>query len=331
MKKYLTIFVCLLSALFFAACQKQDTSVSKTGFYFDTVIKVTLYDTDAEPELESCFALADKYEKLLSATKKGSDIWNINHAKGKPIVVSKETISLLQKAIDYSELSDGAFDITIGELSSLWDFGENKDTVPSQKDINAALPTVDYHNIEISDNTVTLKNPKTQIDLGGIAKGYIADQMKAQLRSDGITEGIINLGGNVLTVGPKKSGDTYKIGIQKPFDDSGSPIASVDITDASLVSSGVYERYFEKDGKRYHHILNPKIGYPYENGLLGVTIITDSSVDADALSTTCFALGLEDGMKLIENTKGAEAVFITEDFTLHKSSGIGSEIPFHEN
>ena len=253
MKKYLTIFVCLLSALFFAACQKQDTSVSKTGFYFDTVIKVTLYDADAEPELESCFALADKYEKLLSATKKGSDIWNINHAKGKPVVVSKETISLLQKAIDYSELSDGAFDITIGKLSSLWDFGENKDTVPSQKDINAALPTVDYHNIEISDNTVTLKNPKTQIDLGGIAKGYIADQMKAQLRSDGITEGIINLGGNVLTVGPKKSGDTYKIGIQKPFDDSGSPIASVDITDASLVSSGVYERYFEKDGKAYRY------------------------------------------------------------------------------
>lgn len=133
MKKYLTIFVCLLSALFFAACQKQDTSVSKTGFYFDTVIKVTLYDADAEPELESCFALADKYEKLLSATKKGSDIWNINHAKGKPVVVSKETISMLQKAIDYSELSDGAFDITIGELSSLWDFGENKDTVRLKK------------------------------------------------------------------------------------------------------------------------------------------------------------------------------------------------------
>ena len=98
MKKYLTIFVCLLSALFFAACQKQDTSVSKTGFYFDTVIKVTLYDADAEPELESCFALADKYEKLLRDKKKGSDIWNINHAKGKPIVVSKETISLLQKS-----------------------------------------------------------------------------------------------------------------------------------------------------------------------------------------------------------------------------------------
>lgn len=331
MKKYLTIFVCLFSVLFFTSCGKENASVSKTGFYFDTVIKVTLYDTDAEPELESCFALADKYEKLLSATKKGSDIWNINHANGKPVEVSKETVSLLQKAIYYSEISDGAFDITIGKLSSLWDFGENKDTIPSTKEIDAALPTVDYHNIQISGNNVTLKNSMTQIDLGGIAKGYIADQMKAQLRADGIKEGIINLGGNVLTVGPKTSGDTYKIGIQKPFDESGSPIASVDITDASLVSSGVYERYFEKDGKRYHHILNPKTGYPYDNGLLGVTIITDSSVDADALSTTCFALGLEDGMDLIENTKEAEAVFITEDFTLHKSSGIGTLIPFHEN
>lgn len=200
MKKCLTIFVCLLSALFFAACQKQDTSVSKTGFYFDTVIKVTLYDADAKPELESCFASCRQVWKTFKCHEKRQWYWNINHAKGKPVVVIKETISLLQKAIDYSERSDGAFDITIGELSSLWDFGENKDTVPSQKDINAALPTVDYHNIEISDNTVTLKNPKTQIDLGGIAKGYIADQMKAQLRSDGITEGIINLGGNVLTV-----------------------------------------------------------------------------------------------------------------------------------
>ena len=170
MKKISDYFCMLTECTLFCCLPKQDTSVSKTGFYFDTVIKVTLYDTDAEPELESCFALADKYEKLLSATKKGSDIWNINHAKGKPIVVSKETISLLQKAIDYSELSDGAFDITIGELSSLWDFGENKDTVPSQKDINAALPTVDYHNIEISDNTVTLKNPKTQIDLVGLQR-----------------------------------------------------------------------------------------------------------------------------------------------------------------
>lgn len=331
MKKYFAAFVCLFSIIICTACGRQNEPISKTGFYFDTVIKVTLYDANATEELESCFALADKYEQLLSATKKDSDIWKINHADGKPVEVSKETISLIQKAIQYGELSDGAFDITIGKLSSLWDFGENKDSLPPQEEIDATLATVDYHNIQITDNTVALKNPNTQIDLGGIAKGYIADRMKEQLRTKGITEGIINLGGNVLTVGPKSSGDVYKIGIQKPFDESGASIASVDITDASLVSSGVYERYFEKDGKRYHHILNPKTGYPYDNGLLGVTIITESSADADALSTTCFALGLEDGMELIENTKGAEAVFITEDFSLHKSSGIGSEIPFYEN
>ena len=243
--------------------------------------------------------------------------------------VSDETISLLKKAISYSELSDGAFDISIGALSSLWNFKDHQDNhLPAQKDIDTALATVGYDNILIEGNTVTLKNPDTRIDLGGIGKGFIADQMKQYLNDEGIQEGIINLGGNVLTVGPKSSGETYKIGIQKPFDTTGSSIAFVEITDESLVSSGVYERYFEVDGKRYHHILNPTTGYPYDNGLLGVTIITDSSADADALSTTCFALGLEDGMKLVESTEGVEAVFITEDYQIHKSSGIGTDIPF---
>ena len=292
MKKYLTIFVCLLSALFFAACQKQDTSVSKTGFYFDTVIKVTLYDADAEPELESCFALADKYEKLLSATKKGSDIWNINHAKGKPVVVSKETISLLQKAIDYSELSDGAFDITIGKLSSLWDFGENKDTVPSQKDINAALPTVDYHNIEISDNTVTLKNPKTQIDLGGIAKGYLSQKLVELFQKEGAVAGVVSLGGNVQTFGKKEDGSRFTIGITDPSDGQ-SVLGTLEGDEKAVITSGSYQRYFEENGKRYHHIMDPRTGAPAESDLLSVTVICDRGEQGDALATSLFVMGKE--------------------------------------
>lgn len=318
----------LISIILFNGCTEKQENLTKTDFYLDTIITLTLYDSDAEEELEACFALADKYEKLLSTTVEGSDIWNINHAKGAPVDVSDETISLLRKAISYSELSDGAFDITIGELSDLWDFKDDTHALPSQEDIDAALATVGYENIQIEGNTVTLKNPDTSIDLGGIAKGYIADQMKQYLNDNGIHEGIINLGGNVLTIGPKSSGETYKIGIQKPFDTTGSSIASIEITDASTVSSGVYERYFELEGKCYHHILSPSNGYPYDNGLLGVTIITDSSADADALSTTCFALGLKDGMALIENTKNVEAIFITDDYRIHKSSGIGTDIPF---
>lgn len=328
MKKIYTAVVCLLMLFALSGCGQKQEMIQKTDFCLDTVITVTLYDDSAEKQLEECFSLAEKYENLLSTTIKGSDIWNINHGKGTPIKVSDETISLLKKAISYSELSNGAFDITIGALSSLWNFKDNDGTLPSQEDIDSALSTVGYENILIEGNTVTLKNPDTRIDLGGIGKGYIADQMKQYLNDQGIQEGIINLGGNILTVGPKSSGETYKIGIQKPFDLAGNSIASVEITDESLVSSGVYERYFEVDGKRYHHILNPATGYPYENGLSGVTIITSSSADADALSTTCFALGLEDGMELIENTRDAEAIFITEDNQIHKSSGIGTDIPF---
>lgn len=329
-KPFIGCLLFLIVTILFCGCSQKQENLSKTDFYFDTVITITLYDSSAQKQLDECFSLADKYEKLLSATVKGSDIWNINHADGKPVEVSDETAFLLKKAISYSRLSDGAFDITIGKLSSLWDFKSDEHVIPSQKSIDSALKTVGYENIQIEGNTVTLKNPDTQIDLGGIAKGYIADQMKSRLNEQDIYEGVINLGGNVLTIGKKSSGETYKIGIQKPFDTSGSSIASVEITDESLVSSGVYERYFELNKKRYHHILNPATGYPYDNGLLGVTIITSSSADADALSTTCFALGLEDGMKLIENMKNTEAIFITEDYELHKSSGIGTDIPFQE-
>lgn len=322
--------LCLLFTALFCGCGKNQETISKTDFYFDTVITITLYDSSAKNQLDDCFSLADKYEKLFSATVKGSDIWNINHAKGQPVEVSDETIFLLEKALSYSRLSDGAFDITIGKVSSLWDFKSDKHKIPSKKSIDSALKTVGYENIQIEGNSVTLNNPDTQIDLGGIAKGYIADQMKIYLNEQNICEGIINLGGNVLTIGKKSSGDTYKIGIQKPFDATGSSIASVEITDESLVSSGVYERYFEIDKKRYHHILDPATGYPYDNGLLSVTIITSSSADADALSTTCFALGLDDGMKLIENTKDTEAIFITEDYKIYKSPGIGNEFPFRE-
>ena len=164
--------------------------------------------------------------------------------------------------------------------------------------------------------------------MGGIAKGYIADQMKAYLNQKGITSGYINLGGNVLALGAKTDGSAYTIGIQRPFGEENEAIASVSITDQTVVSSGVYERYFEVDGTRYHHILDTATGYPYDNGLLEVTIITGASVDGDGLSTTCFSLGLEDGMALVESLDATEAIFITDDYEVHTSSGMGTVIPY---
>ncbi len=299
----------------------QENPITKTGFYFDTVISITLYDDSYEKELEECFEMADQYEKLLSNTIPDSDISKINAAEGNPVTVSDDTIQILETALHYSEETDGKFDITIGALSNLWDFSNNSGNIPSQTDIEAALQTVDYHNILISGNTVCLSNPNSILDLGGIAKGFIADKMKAYLNEQGITEGIINLGGNVLTIGPKNSGKPYQVGIQKPFAEDGTAICALAIQDASLVSSGVYQRYFYKDNVLYHHLLDSSTGYPIQNNLLGVTIITDSSMDADALSTSCFALGLDLGMNYIESLDHVEAIFITDDEELHYSSG----------
>lgn len=317
--------ITLLSA---AGCSRKSDPISKTGFYFDTVISITLYDEKESEYLDGCFALAKTYEDYFSTTIEDSDISKINTAKGANVEVHDETIDLIEKGISYCELSNGGFDITIGALSSLWNFGHNDGTLPDAAAIEEAVSSIDYRNIQIDGNTVMLTNPDAQLDLGAIAKGYIADQMKSYLNENGVTSGIINLGGNVLVVGPKPDGSNYNIAIQKPFAEEGTALAALGITNQTVVSSGIYERYFERDGVLYHHILNPATGYPYGNELSGLSIVCEKSVDGDGLSTTCFSLGLEKGMALIESLADTEAVFLTKDGAIHKSSGIGSTIPY---
>lgn len=329
-KNFLFLTIFLFSSLLISGCTATSSGepVSKTGFYFNTVITITLYNAGQEDLLEDCFTLAEKYEKMLSATIASSDVSKINQAKGEPVTVSDETIELLQKGLEYGALSEGRFDITIGKLSSLWNFSENEGVVPDAADIAEAVSTIDYRNVKIDGNQVSLANPEAAIDLGGIAKGYIADRMKEYLVEQGVTSGIINLGGNVLAIGKKTNDTPFTIGIQKPFDPEGSSIAAVKINDMTVVSSGVYERCFTVDDKLYHHILDTTTGYPYDNGLLGISIICKDSVDGDGLSTTCFSLGLEKGMELVEALNDTEAIFITSDYELYTSSGIGKEIPF---
>ena len=338
MKKstFLFLTATLLCCQLFTGCgRKNQGPVSKSGFYFNTVITVTIYQPAPETVLDDCFALAAHYESLFSNTIPESDVSRINAAGGKPVAVSEETIDLLNAGISYGELSGGSFDITIGRLSGLWDISTKallKETdasmVPDAEEIADACQTIDYHSIQINGTEVSLTNPDTQLDLGGIAKGYIADRMKEFLNEKGITSGFINLGGNFLALGPKQDDSAYTVGIQKPFAENGTSIATVAVTDETVVSSGIYERYFTANDVLYHHILDAATGYPYQNDLLGVTIITDSSMDGDALSTTCFSLGLSEGMALVERLPDTEAIFITDDYKLHTSSGMGSEIPF---
>ena len=313
----------LLSAsiLLLSGCSglPRERSQTYTDTLFDTVISVQIFDSVDEDVLEGCEKLCKKYDSMFSNKIEDSEISRINSAGGNPVEVSKETIKLIKKGIYYSEMSDGVFDITIAPVSNLWDFKAETPLVPSPEAIAEAVSHVNYENIIIRDNTVKLADPQAGIDLGAIAKGYIADRIKDYLEEEGVRHAMINLGGNVLAMGSKLDGSDYNIGIQKPFDETGEPITSVKISDKSVVTSGIYQRYFKADGKIYHHILDPNTGYPCENNLYSVTILTDSSLTADALSTTCFLLGYDRGMKLINQLDNVDAVFITNDNQIHYS------------
>jgi len=296
-----------------SAFSSQDRQ-TRTGFYLNTVISVTIYGPASEDLLDGCMELAAYYENLLSRTMEGSDVWNINHSGGRPVTVHEETLRLLETALSYAEMSEGLVDPTIGTLSILWNMGEeNQGIIPDGREIKQALSHVNYKNVRIDGSQVSLEDPECRLDLGFIAKGYIADRMREYLLSKGVTSAIINLGGNVSAIGCRPDKTPFRVGVQKPFAQTGDYSLVLEIEDLSVVSSGNYERYFEKDGVLYHHILSTRDGSPARTGLDSVTIICSRSVDGDALSTLCFLLGYEKGRALVESLDDTEAVFITED------------------
>lgn len=304
--------------------RNQADYIRSTEFKLNTVVTITIYDSDNENLLTECMNLCDKYEKIFSRTRTDSELYKLNHRELSPVPdtentyeISEDLASLLSIGLSYSQKSNGAFDIAIAPLTDLWDFTAEEPSVPNGREIQEALSRCGWKGVTISGQKITLASPDTEFDLGGIAKGYIADRIKEYLLSRNVNSATINLGGNVLCIGAKPDGSPFNIGIQKPFADRNETAAVMEITDKSVVSSGIYERFFEKDGKLYHHILNPSTGYPYENDLIAVTIISDNSVDGDALSTTCFALGYEKGMDYAQSIPDIQAIFITDDYELH--------------
>lgn len=303
----------------------------------NTVCTIQLYDSTDYDILNECFALIYHYETLFSRTLEGSEVFNLNQASASsletPVAlsVSDELRDILKLSLSYGELSGGALDVSIAPLSALWDFSnpEHTSEAPSKAAISSVLSLVDYKNISLDGNTLTFSNAGMQLELGAVAKGYIADRVKEFLLSKGVTSAIINLGGNILLVGEKPDGSAFSIGIQQPFEARDSVVAAItELRDYSMVSSGIYERYFyDAEGTFYHHILNPETGYPCDTGLLQVTIISPDSVTGDALSTACFALGLTKGMELIHSLEDVYAVFITSDGELHFSDGFLDNIP----
>ncbi|MBR5798498.1 MAG: FAD:protein FMN transferase [Lachnospiraceae bacterium] len=300
-----------------------NASASVNGFYFDTVVTVTLYGKDAARADSLSLGIHEQmqtYENLFSRTKEGSDIWRINHSNGTPVCVNSETALLLDKALSYSRLSKGLVDPSVGALSSLWNFGHNEDQlIPEDAQITDALSHVNYENILLNGNEVTLKDPSMTLDLGFIAKGYIADRLKSYLLEKDVESALINLGGNVLALSQKPGNRPFQVGIKRPFDDSGKPLLVLPVNDYSVVTSGNYERYFIIDDVLYHHILSTQTGYPADSDLSQVTILSKDSVDGDALSTLCFLLGYEKATSLIESLPDTEAIFVLSDGSIHQT------------
>ncbi|WP_242974543.1 FAD:protein FMN transferase [Lacrimispora amygdalina] len=312
-----------MAAGFLTGCHRKAEPISKSGFLLNTFVTVTIYDKDDPRILNESLDLCRSYENIFSKTIEGSEVYQINHrpAQENSVKLSPDTAALLSKGLYYSRISSGDFDVTVEPLTSLWDFTAQNPVVPPADKIHAAVKKVGYQNLELDDDTLTFLSPDTTVDFGAIAKGYIADRMKEYLMKQGVKSAIINLGGNVLCIGKKPDGTPFKIGLQKPYADRNETIETLNIEDMSVVSSGVYERHFVKDGVNYHHILNPRDGYPYENGLVSVTILSKLSVDGDALSTTCFSMGLEKGMELLNSMDDVYGVFITDDDKVHYTDG----------
>ena len=286
-------------------------SDTKNSVAMGTIVTVKVYGDKAAAHTDSISKMVSSVENVISRKIDSSPVSTLNQT-GK---TSNDMVSsLLEICLGVSKDSGGVFDVSIGGVSSLWDFDAEKNIVPDEKDIKAALGTVDYTKIKIDGSSVSVgKNQK--IDLGAVGKGYACDVIKAYLKEAGVDGAVVSVGGSILAYGKRNdNGDKWRIAVRDPGNESGY-IGTVLLDEGFVSTSGDYEKYFEKDGKRYHHILGAKTGYPAESDLRSVTVVCDSGALSDALSTACFILGEEKSQTLLSKY-GASAVFIDKNMNI---------------
>ncbi|SJZ97964.1 thiamine biosynthesis lipoprotein [Pilibacter termitis] len=331
------IMILLLSLFVLTSCASQSSDsrnlveqpYKKREFLLGTYVQVRIFDKGKEDLLTPAFELMKRLGNEIDSNddQNESEIDKINEASGKKaVVVNEEIFYLVKKAKEYSEESNGKFDLTIGVITQLWHIGFEDAQKPTQSEIDQALQLVNYQDVELDEqkHSVFLKKEGMKLDLGAIAKGFITDKVVEFLQKNGVTTAIVDLGGNVFVLGHSYRGADipWTVGIQDPNKARNTEVGTLLGVNASFVTSGIYERYLKVNGEVYHHIMNPKTGYPFDNELAGVTIVSEKSIDGDGLSTTVFALGLSEGMKYIESHKGVEAVFVTKDDKIYKTSGV---------
>lgn len=314
----------MAAVLFLAACSNNVSTASGEYYALDTICTQQVTSGDAQAAADEVSAMLARITTEMSMNE-GSDLYAVNSAAPQGAQVSEETANVLQTALSLAALTNGTFDPTIGPVSSLWDISGTPH-VPSADALAAAIKLVDYTGVTIDGTTVALAKPGMMLDFGGIGKGYAADLAAQIYEKYGVQTALLNLGGNVYAYGNKADGSDYRIGLRDPNGADNDYFAIVSVQNTSVVTSGVYERYFESDGVTYHHLFNPETGYPTDNGLAAVSVVCESSTMADALSTALFVMGLEDGLAFAKTLDGVEAAFITTDQKVYVTDGLKGNI-----
>ena len=335
-KKILSLSICMILILSMVACSKNNEKIDKEALKMDTVMHLIAYGSKAEKAIDAAYVRVDEIEQMASSSIPTSDINKINEAAGKDYVkVHPEIIKMLKTAVKYSEISNGSFDITVSPLIKLWGIGTAEEKIPTDAEIKEKLALVGYKDISINeaDNSVKLMKPGMAIDLGGIAKGFTADEVIKVFKEYKIKSAIINLGGSsIYTLGEKPDKSLWAIGIQHPRKERNSEFTGIiKMPENALATSGDYERFFIKDDKRYHHILNSSTGYPADAGVMSDTIIIDSSMPdanmvADILTKITFVSGVEEGLKVIDSIPGVSCMAITTDNKIYKSANWNAQL-----
>lgn len=323
-RSFFFIIFCYISVIFLSCSSEKH---SKSWISLGTVCNVTLFQPKSEEIFEKIIQRVNQIEEKMSIhCQETSQIQQINANSGiKSTLVSNDTFYVIKTGYDYSQKTDGAFDITIGPLSVLWDVTNESPKVPSFENIKNKVSLVNWQNLKLDykNNEVFLQRPGMQIDLGGIAKGYAADEAVAILKKNHINRGIIDFGGNIYAYGYKNNRlEPWKIGIKNPFQKESYPVLSVSVVDKTVVTSGVYERFFEQEGKKYHHIIDSKTGYPADTDVVSCTIIGDSSMIADAIATAVLVMGKDEGLNFLKKETSVEGIIITNDKKIYSTTGI---------
>lgn len=343
MRKKITTSILLLAltSILVAGCSdkksetktstKQETIIkepySERQFLMGTYVQVKIYNEGKKDVLKKAFDRIGELDRKITVNEQGSEVDEINEQAGiKPVKVSDDVYNLIKAAVHYSEDSGGGFDLAIGPITQLWHIGFDDARKPEQSEIDQELKKVNYKKVKLNDKekTVYLEEKGMSLDLGAIAKGYITDEVVKVLKDNGVTSAIVDLGGNVYVLGdnPKSDSGKWKVGIQDPNESRNTVVGTVQEKNKSLVTSGIYERYLKVGDEVYHHLFNSKTGYPFDNDIAGVTIVSDTSIAGDALSTAVFSKGVKDGMSYVDSLDGVDAVFITKEDDIYISKGL---------